>query len=42
MLGIYLRLYGAFAPVLQEHGDTVLAAEAVRTAMGVRKAIEGR
>ena len=42
MLGIYLRLYGAFAPVLQEHGDTAGAAAALRVAVGVRKAIEGR
>jgi hypothetical protein len=42
MLGIYLRLYGAFAPVLQQHGDTAGAAEALRVAVGVRKAIEGR
>ena len=42
MLGIYLRVYGAFAPVLQEHGDTVRATEALDIAEGVRKAIEGR
>ena len=42
MLGIYLRVYGAFAPVLQEHGDTAGATAAFHIAEGVRKAIQGR
>jgi hypothetical protein len=42
MLGTYLQLYAAFAPVLQEHGDAARAAAALRIAEGVRKAIDGR
>ncbi len=42
MLGIYQWAYGAFASVLQEHGDTARAAEAYGIAEGVRKALEGR
>jgi hypothetical protein len=42
MLGIYLRLYGAFAPVLQEHGDSARATESLAIAEKVRKAIEGQ
>jgi hypothetical protein len=42
MLGIYMRLYGAFAPVLQAHGDTARATESLAIAEKVRKAIEGR
>jgi Protein of unknown function (DUF2723) len=42
MLDTYMRLYGAFAPVLQEHGDSARAAEALSIAERVRKAIEGR
>jgi hypothetical protein len=42
MLGIYLRLYGAFAPVLQAHGDTMRATESLSIAEKVRKAIQGR
>ena len=42
MLGIYEWLYGAFAPTLEEHGDTERAAEAYQIAEGVRRAIAGR
>ncbi len=42
MLGTYLQLYGAFAPVLAEHGDTVHAQQAVRIAEKVRKAMQGQ
>lgn len=42
MLATYMQLYGAFAPVLQEHGDTAGAAKALTIAGKVRKAIEGR
>jgi hypothetical protein len=42
MLGLYMRLYGAFAPVLQEHGDTVRAAESLQIAERVRKTIDGK
>ena len=41
MLETYLRLYGAFAPVLQQHGDTARANESMRIAEKVRTAIQG-
>ena len=42
MLATYMQLYGAFAPVLQEHGDTALATESMSIAERVRKAIQGQ
>ena len=42
MLGTYMQLYGAFAPVLQANGDTARATEALTIAEKVRQAIEGR
>ena len=41
MLETYLRLYGAFAPVLLQHGDSVHAAESMLIAEKVRTAIHG-
>jgi hypothetical protein len=41
MLGSYMQLYGAFSPVLQQHGDTARAAESMRIAEKVRAAIQG-
>jgi transmembrane protein TMEM260 (protein O-mannosyltransferase) len=42
MLGTYLQLYAAFAPVLQAHGDSVHAAQAMGIAEQVRRAIQGK
>jgi hypothetical protein len=42
MLGTYLQLYAAFAPVLQAHGDSTQAAQAMGIAEQVRKAIQGK
>ena len=41
MLESYMRLYGAFAPVLQQHGDAARATESLRIADKVRTAIQG-
>jgi len=41
MLETYLRLYGGFAPVLQEHGDSARANESIKIAEKVRTAITG-
>ncbi len=42
MLGIYLRLYAGYAPVLQQRGDTARAAQSMAIAEQVRRAIDGK